>query len=272
MEYKMMLLKKFSTALLSCAALFSIAPAANASLIALYTYDTASNLGLDSSGNGNNLSSKNSTPGATTGVYGGGINFSGTNALYSLTGTLVGLPTGGSSYAITSWINPTVANNGGIVGWGNYNSTNQVDALRLNGNGLRNYWWSNDLDASASNNLYTGTGNAGWHFVAATYDATTKVNSIYIDGLLVGTRTATGLNAAATNFAIGVTNYSEFFNGQMDNTAIFNTSLSLAQLNAISANNFSQFGAAAVPEPGSVLLLALGALAAYGVTRRKKSS
>ena len=58
MEYKMTTITKFTTALLTAAALLSIAPAANAGLIALYTYDNASNLGLDSSGNGNNLSSR----------------------------------------------------------------------------------------------------------------------------------------------------------------------------------------------------------------------
>ncbi len=262
-------IKKFSAALLGFAALLTVAPAANASLIALYTYDNAANLGLDSSGNGNNLSSKNSTPGATTGVYGGGINFSGNNALYSLTGTLVGLPTGGSSYTISSWINPSIANSGGIAGWGNYGSTNQVDALRLNGNGLRNYWWNNDLDASYGGDLAAGSGSTGWHFVAATYDAATQVNSIYIDGILAKSRTATGVNAAATNFGVGVTNYSEFFTGQMDNTAIFNTALTAAQLKLVSLNNFAQLNAADVPEPSGMLLLAIGALAAFGVSRRK---
>ena len=72
------------------------------------------------------------------------------------------------------------------------------------------------------------------------------------------------------NFAVGRTVGNEFFDGQMDDTAIFNTALSLAQLNVVATNNFAAFGVAAVPEPGSVLLLAIGALAVAGASRRRK--
>ena len=272
MENNMAIVTKFTATLLSCAALL-IAPSAHAGLIALYTYDTASNLGLDSSGKGNNLASLNSTPASATGVFGGAVNFSGANALYSTTGTLNGLPTGNSSYTISSWINPTASSTRGIVGWGNYGNTNQVNALRMNGdNSLINYWWDRDLTASTTTNLVTGSGSTGWHFVAATYDAATGVNSIFIDGALASTRTAAGPNAQGLNFAVGRTFANEYFYGQMDNTAIFDQALTAAQLKTISANNFSQFGVAAVPEPSSVLLLGIGALAVFGVSRRKQAA
>ena len=148
---------KVCATLLSAAALLSFAPAANAGLVALYTYDNALNLGLDSSGNGNNLVSLNSTVGSAAGVYGGAANFSGGNALVSTSGTLAGLPIGGSSYTITSWINPNSAGGngaGGIVGWGNYGATNQTNAFRMEGNSsLHNYWWDNDLSGGASGDL-----------------------------------------------------------------------------------------------------------------------
>ena len=269
----MTIITKLTATLLSCATLL-IAPAAHASLIALYTYDNASNLGQDSSGKGNNLVGLN-TPTSATGLYGGAVNFNGNNDLYSTSGTLSGLPTGGSSYTITSWINPTTAGNGGaggIVGWGAYGASNQVVALRMNGpTSLHNYWWDNDLSANANMDLTSNATNAGWHFVAATYDATTHVNSIYIDGLLASTRLGYNLNAQGTNFAVGKTVNNEFFDGQMDNTAIFDTALTLAQLKTVAANNFSQFGVANVPEPGSLLLLSIGALAVFGASRRKQS-
>ena len=268
----MAIVTKFTAILLSCAALL-IAPSAHAGLIALYTYDNVSNLGLDSSGKGNNLNSLNSTPTSATGVYGSAVNFNGGNALYSTSGTLNGLPTGNSSYTISSWINPTASSTRGIVGWGNYGNTNQVNALRLNGDlGLINYWWDRDLTATAPANLVTGSGTAGWHFVAATYDAATGVNSIFIDGALASTRTTSGPNVQGLNFAVGRTYANEYFYGQMDNTAIFDQALTLAQLNTIAANNFSQFGVGAVPEPSSVLLLGIGAMAVFGVSRRKKSA
>jgi hypothetical protein len=186
---------------------------------------------------------------------------------------LNGLPTGNSSYTIASWINPTTAggnNAGGIVGWGNYYNQNEVVAFRMNGNNeLHNYWWNNDLTANAGLDLTSGSGAAGWHFVAATFDAISGVNDIYVDGVLRANRIAGGLNSGGSNFAIGKTVGNEFFYGQMDNTAIFNQALTQAQLSTIAGNDFSQFRAAPVPEPKSVLLLAIG-LAAVAFARRRR--
>ena len=266
----MKIINKISAALIASLSLLAIAPAANAGLIGLYTYDNAANLGLDKSGMGNNLVNSGSVA-AAGGVYGGGLNLNGGSALLAASGTLNGLPVGDSSYSITSWINPTTSGVGGIVGWGNYNNTNQVVAFRMNGDTqLHNYWWDNDLTGNASVNLTTGNGSAGWHFVAATYDAATHVNSIFIDGVQVATRLGYGLNAKGMNFAVGKTVGTEYFNGQMDNTAIFNQSLTAAQLLAVSKNDFSAFGVANVPEPTSLLLLAVGAAALTGARRRAK--
>lgn len=269
-NYKMKIINKISAALIASLSLLAIAPAANAGLIGLYTYDNAANLGLDKSGMGNNLVNSGSVA-AAGGVYGGGLNLNGGSALLAASGTLNGLPVGDSSYSITSWINPTTSGVGGIVGWGNYNNTNQVVAFRMNGDTqLHNYWWDNDLTGNASVNLTTGNGTVGWHFVAATYDAATHVNSIFIDGVQVATRLGYGLNAKGMNFAVGKTVGTEYFNGQMDNTAIFNQSLTAAQLLAVSKNDFSAFGVANVPEPTSLLLLAVGAAALTGARRRAK--
>ncbi|WP_426195670.1 LamG domain-containing protein [Massilia sp. DWR3-1-1] len=264
----MQLINKLTAALLAAASLLAISPAANAGLVALYTFDNAANLGLDKSGKGNNLVNSGSVA-ATAGVYGGGLALNGGSALLAASGTLAGLPTGDSSYSITAWINPTTSGAGGIVGWGNYGTNNEVVAFRMNGDySLHNYWWYNDLSANSPTNLTTGSGTTGWHFVAATYDAITHVNSIYIDGVQVATRTATGLNAKAMNFAVGKTVDNEYFNGQMDNTAIFNQSLTSTELLAISRNDFSAFGVGVVPEPTSLLLLAIGAAALVGTRRR----
>lgn len=265
-------INKIAAAVLAAVSLLAIAPAANAGLVGLYTYNNASNLGLDSSGNGNNLINSGSTA-ATAGVYGGGLNLNGGSALLAASGTLAGLPVGDSSYTISSWINPTTGGSGGIVGWGNYGTNNQVVALRMAGdNAIHNYWWANDLTGPATGSLTAGEGSAGWHFVAATYNAATHYEAIYIDNVLVADRYGYNLNAQAMQFAVGKTLGNEYFNGQMDNTAIFNESLTAAQLLAVSNNNFSAFTAANVPEPGSIVLLAIGAAAAVGARRRAKTA
>ena len=256
--------------------LAAIAPA-HAGLVALYNYDNAANLGLDSSGNGNNLVAAYGAPTSVAGKYGSGLDLNANAALVSASGTLAGLPTGGSSYTIASWINPDTAgagNAGGIVGWGSYFSNNQVVAFRMNTNTqLNNYWWANDLLVNAPGDLTTGAGSSGWHFVAATYDAATHLNAIYIDGAMINSRYAYGLNATGTNFAVGKTVNSEFFDGQLDNTAIFDLALSASQLGKIAANDYSEFGVSAkVPEPETLMLMGLGMMGLVASRRRRRQA
>lgn len=253
----------------------ALAPAAHADLIGLYTYDDANNLGKDSSGKGNDLVAGWNMPTGVAGKFGGGMDLDGSAALVSPTGYVNGLPTGTSSYTIASWINPDSAGGngaGGIVGWGYYGYQNLVVALRMNGDTqLHNYWWANDLTANAGTDLTAGAGSNGWHFVAATFDASTNRNAIFVDGAEVASRYGYGLYSYNVDFAVGKTVGNEFFDGQMDNTAIFDQALSLTQLNKIAANDFREFGIAAdVPEPESLLLMGLGFAGLLAARRQRK--
>jgi hypothetical protein len=131
-----------------------------------------------------------------------------------------------SAYTLEAWIKPDTTGALGIIGWGNWGSTNQSNALRLTGSDqLVNYWWGNDLTVT-SGNLADGR----WHHVAATFDGT--VRRIFVDGVQKGFDTPTGLNVASTisNARIGFTNNGEYFDGAIDDVGIWNRALTQQEI------------------------------------------
>ncbi|WP_162910835.1 LamG-like jellyroll fold domain-containing protein [Hymenobacter oligotrophus] len=152
------------------------------------------------------------------------LTFNGTNQYVSIPATAT-VPVGNSSYTIEAWIRPTQMGTYGIIGWGNYGTNNQVNALRLSPSGLINYWWANDLILS------TGNLAGAWHHVAATFDGTTR--TIYLNGVAIGSDTPTGHAVPnANNLRIGSTNNGEYFPGSIDEVRVWNVARTAAQLNA----------------------------------------
>ena len=155
----------------------------------------------------------------------GAITFDGVNDYVAVT-TSTAIPSGNSPYTIEAWIKTTTSANMGIVAWGNYGTYSECNAFRLGAGGtIVNYWWANDLIASAP----TLT-NGAWHHVAATFDGVTR--SIYADGILLASDTPTGLSVSTTtNITIGTSNnLNEFFNGSIDEVRVWNVARTQCQL------------------------------------------
>jgi CSLREA domain-containing protein len=166
----------------------------------------------------------------TTGRVGGALDFNGSSDLVT-TAANPALPTGSSPYSIVAWIRPDAMGAKGIVGWGNYGTGNQVNALRLTPTGLMNYWWNNDLSATTAD--LTGA----WHHVAATWDGVTR--RLYLDGTQVAQDNPTGLAVPSTaNFAIGRTYTGELFDGKIDEVGLFDRGLSTADVQRIYTQGF----------------------------------
>lgn len=231
-----------------------LAPLCHAqSPVAYWTFSNQANLGADSSGNNYNLTAEDGTVGFDKNALGGlgAAVFSGSD-YFDLNGNFPGmLPTGNSSYTITAWIDPGAITAGsyGIIGWGLYESNDQVNAFRTDANGgIQNYSWADDaIDDPPGFNVYDGN----WHFVAVTYDATTGNRFIYIDPTSgpapFQSNPANPLNVQSTDFTVGrtclVCTNDELFQGEIGQLQVFNSALTAAQIDALAA-----------PEPGTAML------------------
>ena len=133
------------------------------------------------------------------------------------------IPLQNSSYTIEAWFYANSMGDKGIVGWGPYWTNSGVNALRLSGNGIRHYWWANDLDAT------TGDITGEWHHLAATYNGTHRI--LYLDGQeIVRDQPGSHLVPNADNLTIGKTFDQEFFDGKIDEVRIWNVARSQAEI------------------------------------------
>ena len=157
-------------------------------------------------------------------VLGNALSFDGTDDYVSMPAT-ANIPVGNTSYTVEAWINIGSPANQGIIGWGDYATTDAVTALRLTMNGIDVVHQGDDLSVIAA---LTGA----WHHVAATFDGTTR--TLYIDGSVAGSDTPSGTHSVpnANNLTIGVTNGTEFFTGSIDEVRVWNVARSQAEIQA----------------------------------------
>jgi hypothetical protein len=138
------------------------------------------------------------------------------------------VPLANDDYTISVWFNPSsVSGPQGLVGWGNYGTNNQVNALRLDDEDLINYWWADDLVAGTT--LVVGN----WYNAVCCYQSGTNTRSIYVNGTLVASDNPTGTHAVpyADNLTIGYTGTgSTYFDGKIQNVNIYNVCLTPQQI------------------------------------------
>lgn len=197
---------------------------------AYYRFDSASNLGLDSSGLNNDISAVSAPSYSAAGKYGGAVYLNG-SSYFTRSVFPAGVPVGSSPYTIALWLKDDGSPNaGGFCGWGS-NSALACNNFRLSGsNGLNNYWYGSGNDFNLTG-LGTNLKDGQWHHVAVTWDGWTRI--IYVDGSPVGSYVKAGLNAQAVNFVVGKTTADVAFKGWMDNLLIADRALGAAEIDAL---------------------------------------
>ena len=184
------------------------------------SYPLVLNNWYDLSGNGNTGTLSGATYSSSS--YGNLLFVSSSSNYISFTSTS-NIPSGNSNYTISTWFNPSSLGTKGLVGWGNYGTTNQVNSFRLSATGLVNSWQGNDLSVTTS--LSTST----WYNAVANFNGTTR--EIWVNGVSAGSDTPTSHNVTTTsNLTIGVTNNTEYFDGSIGEVQIFNRALTSTEI------------------------------------------
>ena len=138
------------------------------------------------------------------------------------------IPIGNNDYTISVWFNPSnVGGVQGLVGWGDYGNTNEVNTLRLDGSEIMNSWSLNDLVTEGANIT-----NGNWYNAVCTYVSAINTRSIYLNGSLIASDNPTGTHNVpnADNLTVGVTTNTEYFNGLIQNVAIYNSCLGASEI------------------------------------------
>jgi hypothetical protein len=151
---------------------------------------------------------------------------------------------GPSTYTIETWIKTTTTTGGKIVGYGNGRPRTDTGASRNSGSYDRHIYMENS--GRLVFGVYTGSpvtvrsagayNNGAWHHVVATQGPAGM--ALYVDGVRVGQNLTTGAQSYWGVWHVGGDNLSgwpnrpssDFFGGQIDETAIYGTVLSSQQV------------------------------------------
>ena len=217
--------------LVSVVSQVSAAPPAGSTLTdvaAYWSFDSPTNFNVPDVG-GSTLTKGNGASYSANGKFGGALSVNGsTQSLYDLSSPAY-LPIGNSPYSQSLWFKPAVVASTTFISWG-LRELKRFNALRMENasGGIKHYWFGKDTSCAPTVCPFS---TSTWSHVATTYDGTTR--SIFFNGVLKVSDIPGALNTTAANFHIGSTYNSEFFNGVIDDVAIYKRALTAAEVAAL---------------------------------------
>jgi len=261
-------------------AAITISTSSASTLVGWFKFDDSANLGLDSSGKGNNGVVVDVNGGiptyASSGYTGGAAMFNGSSN-GSSSGGLINIPINANPLVMPKmtwgiWVKPSVltANTAGSnvrnlisIDNGDWDRAIAVDN-RFSGSPAYGIWngvWAQSLGLPVTTN---------WTFLAVTYNNNhygTLLNgnprgliSVYLNGVLQTTFESGYGSSSATSIALGAnpawqSSPVEMFNGLIDNVFVYDDSLSPTQVAKLNTDGSP---VSLVPEPSTGLLFMVG--------------
>ena len=144
-------------------------------------------------------------------------------------------------FSVSAWINPT-SHDTVILGTRGLASAGDSNGITMNINSSGNLWARIFTETSNVFNLQTGSTISlnNWSHVAMTYNSSTKTLKSYLNGTEAGSMVGADPSVTSTaELDIGrasIGTFYDYFDGEISNTAIFNTELTPTQLQTIYNN------------------------------------
>jgi hypothetical protein len=174
----------------------------------------------------------------TTGKSGQAFSFNGSSAVKIANAPSLN-PTG--NFTIAAWIKTSSTGTGGPTIIGKYYGTSTSYKLRLNDNQSFGLVIGNSGTAKVLTTAANSYSLNVWTFVACTYNKTTGVAEIFVNGVSKGTLSSVASpDSSSIPLYIGAvgndTNTGTFFTGGIDQISFFNTALSGSQISSLYNN------------------------------------
>ncbi len=199
--------------------------------------ESTGTVAYDSSAYGNTGTLMNG-PTWTSGRFGNGLQFDGTND-YVNPGNSVSFNII-NALTISVWVN---SQNTQTCTGGTYILRIEKGNPTVSG-GSYGLWWHScnvlyfyvrepDDSGYVTQDVHPSIGRNDWHHIAATFDGSTQTESVYVDGVLQASSNV-GISSIypslTTNFVFGYGSTGYFFNGTIDEVAIWNRALTSQEI------------------------------------------
>jgi len=167
------------------------------------------------------------------------MSFNGTDS-YIDAGNPTELQFGDEDFTITSWFKMSTSQSNNLVGKFEASGNQRSYSIWIDesGSGFAKFVISNNGQSGSGNTTVVTDNNSlslnNWHFVAVVYDSTNNLAKISVDGNSFVTSSHSGgaYSSSTANFRISNIN-GLFFDGSIDEVAIFNKALSASKIQEI---------------------------------------
>lgn len=209
--------------------------------VGYWTFDNASDLGADSSGNGNNGTVYGDAITTTTGVDGTAGLFDGNSYIDTPDVDL------GTSFTVEAWFDTNYDMPSGdteyIMNRDEFNGSSRIFQLRLVSSGDSEFIaLSGGGDQGGVQDTFSSGSldDGNWHYIAAVVQANTAADTttstLYVDGSPVDRTTSPGLEpTSGSDIGLGAADGEsggDDFRGALDEMAVYNKALTAAQIEA----------------------------------------